>query len=130
MLLSVLDNLWQQVNHTGSVARNYERGNGWYTVWFKRDSKGYDYHASTVYALAERLDMIPKTDVQAESKRIVSELASGASEVIASPGCWDMANNLWRKAGYSLTVDCEHAGTDRYDRPLARFHLVDWSDWD
>ena len=128
MLVSILNQLWQQVNPMGEIERHPAR-KGSFRVTYQSAGKVYEYRASSVYALAERLDLIPESDVQAESKRIVAELADGASEVVADAACGDTANYLWYEMGQSLSIDSETAGVDEYDRPLARFWVADKSAW-
>lgn len=127
MLISILNQLWQQVNPTGEIERHPTRGMFWVT--YQAGRKVYEYRASSVYALAERFDLIPEVHVEREAKRIVAELAQGASEIIAPAGCGDTANHLWFKAGHSLMIDNECAGVDEYERPLARFFVADLSAW-
>ena len=128
MLISILNQLWQQVNPTGEIERHPTR-KGMFWVTYQAGRKMYEYRASSVYALAERFDLIPETNIVAESERIVAELAAGVSEVIAALGCGDTANHLWHEAGHSLMIDNECAGVDEYERPLARFFLADLSAW-
>lgn len=126
MRLNTLRELWQAEYPTGDIGRNYEYGKDWYNVSFATGKRLYAYSAPSVYALAERLDMIPDRDIVAEAQRIVDGLLNGHDSVIAALAAGDTANALWTGGG---VIMCEHAGTDKFDRALGRFYIVKDSGW-
>lgn len=120
MRLATLQWLFAGKHPTGSIVRD---GSG-FTVWFAHGQRGYDYGGSSVYALAERLGLIPQVDVAAEAVRIVANVAKG--DVIAPSGCGDTARWLWTGSG---TILSEPAGQDEYNRALARYYVTENDGW-
>ena len=131
MRLATVDKLFKENNPTGCVVRNYRRGSNWYTIWFTHDGKGYDYYATSVYSLAERLELIPEVDVGTLAREIVTELAAGKPFILAVAGCGDTCQYLYHKDGNNPNYYIdegyptdEQPTVDEFGRALSRYMLA------
>lgn len=94
-------------------------------VSYSSSGKCY-YYSGSILSVAERLDLIPEIDVQAESKRIARELKdTGKAE--GHRVCIDtVVFHLDVPVG--KVVDCDDNGVDEFDRPMATFFIAS-NDW-
>jgi len=118
MRLATLDREWKKLYPTGAIVRD-DTG---FLVWFKTGHRGYHYSERTVYALAERLDMIPQYDVMETVHMIVDVLRSG-SDIVTIAGQSDNIRHYCHDRDF--TFDEEIAGEDEFGRALGRYFLID-----
>ena len=130
MKLETLRSLWH-IDHPG--------GNIWYTdaagnlsdvslkgkkyaVNFVEDGKLYTYTSSSVYALAERLDLIPesKHDYNSEAHEAISAILVGGTYK-STAALTDTIKHICRTDGIDLWVKSVDAGLDEYDRSVFEF---------
>jgi hypothetical protein len=127
MKLAKLQEVFKEDHPTGNIVQDAVRGQNQYIVWFATGSRGYTYYAKSVYALAERLELIPEVDIISEAKAIADKLTqSPEAEVVAPGGCGDTVAILWQGDG---TISEIPDSLDEFDRPLSRYYIADASAW-
>lgn len=133
MKLETLRKLWQDKNPGGNVW--YAASNGAlsdvpagkskkFAVNFKADGKLYTYTAASIYALAERFELIPDSNVDywAESRAAISAMDAGESYTSLG-GLWDTIHYILEEQhpGMSIKIDGGESGKDEYDRRVFTF---------
>jgi len=118
MRLTVLNREWKKLHATGAIVREK---NG-FLVQFQVEHRGYHYSERTVFALAERLEVIPRCDVRQTVREIVNALSIG-DDIVAVAGMSDNIRHYVHDRGYEF--DEEIAGIDEFGRALGRYFLID-----
>lgn len=97
-------------------------------VTFNEGQKSYTYKG-TIYSIAQRLNLIPEVVIMDEAEK-VAKLLKTQNEVIAPSGCRDTVAWLLQDADFGgKIVDETGCGKDEFDRPQAKYSLVENSGW-
>ena len=92
-------------------------------VQFAVNGKPYHYRDSN-YGIAERLDLIPASDMHEIAARVARALVDGAAEVVDESGASDTIRALHQVNAWE-----DAAGTDEFDRPLSRYTIATNDGW-
>jgi hypothetical protein len=116
--------------HPGGACWIYDKGQllesgkqtGIWAVTYSADSKSYQFRASSVYKLAERLNMIPTSDVDywAESHKAIAAIRIGSSYKSLGALSDTMRHILAGETGKSYKIEYT-TELDEYDRSVYIF---------
>lgn len=131
MKLNTLSQAWQAKNPGGNIWIMDSNGQlsdsgkqtGKFAVTYNQDGKIYTYTYKSVYKLAERLNMIPDSnlDYWQESVKAIESMDNGI-EFISICGLSDTIRHIiTEKTGQYPSLIHSDAGLDEWDRPLYKF---------
>ena len=116
------ETLAQIFSETNPDAR-MQRIGGKVHVQFRANGKWYAYGGSN-YAIAERLDLIPASDMHEIAARITRALENGTDAIVDESGAGDTIRALHHVNAWE-----ESAGVDEFDRQLSRYTIATNDGW-
>jgi len=122
MRLETLQQLWRQKYPGGAISRGARAGQ--FAVSYRDDGhRPYIYRSRSVYALAERLELIPDVDIMQEARETALFLAQYPSAAYrAHAGLIDTMRALHPAQG--ARYEYRAAGLDEYDRNMSEYYLI------
>ena len=128
MKLTTLQALWAST-HPDCLLDKHLTRKGHYNVQYIPSGKMYTYRSTSVFALAERFELIPRVDIQQTADIVFNAFAAGEAQVIEHAGAGDTVTHLAHENGLVGYVTCENAGLDEYDRPLSCYTWAEVNPW-